>query len=87
MNDEFTNEQATLMAESVAADVGNDVGRQVERVFWRSLSRPPSEAERADCVQFIHNQRKYHQSSNGTLKALADLCHVMFNLNEFVYLD
>ena len=89
MNDAFTNEQAAHMADSVVQSVGNDVSLQVDEVFWRTLARKPSDSEKDDCVGFILEQRSYHASRgvNANRKALADLCHVMYSLNEFVYLD
>jgi hypothetical protein len=100
MNDAFTNEQSARMAQSVYRQAGNNLQRQVETVYWNSLSRPPLAVEQTDCSQFLETQRAYHrQRLHGSqvdlstpdrkviLLALTDLCHVMFNLNEFVYLD
>jgi hypothetical protein len=89
MNDEFINEQVELMALAVSRAVGDRVDRQVDEVFWRSLARAPTEDERRDCNAFVLRQREYHSKIPGgdSQRALADLCHVMFNLNEFVYLD
>ena len=100
MNDAFTNEQSARMAQSVYTQAGRNIRRQVETVYWNSLSRPPLAAEQKDCSEFLETQRTYHRqrllagdtniSTPGhevDLLALTDLCHVMFNLNEFVYLD
>ena len=100
MNDAFTNEQSARMAQSVYRQAGNNLQRQVETVYWNSLSRPPLATEQKDCSQFLETQRAYHRQrlhdshtnlSTLDLKvdllALTDLCHVMFNLNEFAYLD
>ena len=84
MNDRFTNEQAALMARRVIAHIGHDVEHQVHEVYWRSLSRQPTSTELSDCVAFVRQQHDYHGSAE---RALTDLCHVMFNLNEFVYVD
>ena len=58
--------------------------QQVREVYWRSLSREPTDSELLDCVTFVRQQHEYHGSAE---RALTDLCHVMFNLNEFVYVD
>jgi mono/diheme cytochrome c family protein len=84
MNDRFTNEQAALMARRVIAKVGHDAEQQVREIYWRSLSREPTDSELSDCVAFVQKQHEYHGSAE---PSLADLCHVMFNLNEFVYVD
>jgi mono/diheme cytochrome c family protein len=85
MNDRFTGEQAAIMARRVIADVGQNAEQQVREVYWRSLSREPTDDELSDCVSFLRSQRKFHAGSGEP--ALADLCHVTFNLNEFVYVD
>lgn len=89
MNDEFTNEQVERMALTVTRAVGDCVDRQVDEVFWRSLARAPTVDEQRDCRAFVLRQREYHAKISGgdSQRALSDLCHVMFNLNEFVYLD
>ena len=84
MNDRFTNEQASLMARRVIAHIGHDAKQQVREVYWRSLSREPTDSELSDCVTFVRQQHEHHDSAE---RALTDLCHVMFNLNEFVYVD
>ena len=89
MNDEFINEQVELMARTVSRSVGDSVDRQVDEAYWRALARAPTEDERRDCIAFVRSQRDYHAKISGgdSQRALADLCHVLFNLNEFVYLD
>jgi len=89
LNDRFSHEQSLAMAAAVSRDVGSHVAQQVRTVYWRALSRPPSAEEQADCIRFVQQQRTYHATRHQDPKriALADLCHVMFNLNEFAYLD
>ena len=100
MNDAFTNEQSDRMARSIYAQAGSNMQRQVETIYWNSLSRPPLVMEQKDCTEFLETQRAYHRqrlhaghTNPSTLDhkvdllALTDLCHVMFNLNEFAYLD
>ena len=71
---------------------------QVDRVYWDALSRPPERAERKDCLQFLRMMVDHHrqQLSGDNLsrdelartleaRALEALCHVAFNLNEFVF--
>ena len=84
MNDRFTNEQAALMARRVIAKVGRDTEKQVRAIYWQSLSREPTDSELTECVAFVQQQHEYHGSAE---PSLADLCHVMFNLNEFVYVN
>jgi hypothetical protein len=52
-----------------------DLSAQVERAFYECLGRRPSAAERQALVQYTER--------NG----LANLCRLLFNLNEFVFVD
>jgi hypothetical protein len=100
LNNPFTNEQAAFMAERVRERAGSDVARQVEQVYWLGLSRPPTERESQLGREFLEQQQKYHQRQSAAatdaeidrlqqseLRALTDLCHVLLNLNEFVYVQ
>ena len=93
MNDRFTNEQAGLMAANIFRAVPRDTAKQVEAAYWRALARAPTKQELKDCQEFLEEMNGYHHkrgSDNPEQRrqlSLADLCHVMFNLNEFVYQD
>lgn len=94
-NNPFTHEQAEFMAERVEREVPGDMAAQVDRAYELTLSRRPSAAEREWCVQFVEERCQQYWSgySEGSrpprylrVRALTDLCHVLFNLTEFVYL-
>jgi hypothetical protein len=89
MNDVFTQDQALAMAAAVTRDVGTNAAQQVAAVYWRALARAPSLEEQGDCFRYLREQHAYHAARGkaSNTQALADLCHVMFNLNEFAYLD
>ena len=91
MNDAFTNDQALLMAKTIETVADDDFGTAIDEIYWRALSRTPTAGEKEDCRTFLLEQRQYHSRSSSTQQARtlawADLCHVMFNTNEFVYID
>jgi hypothetical protein len=63
---------------------------EVRRAYSIALSRPPTDAELADAVQFLNEQSKLYATEGNAdrrLAALADFCQVLFGLNEFVYVD
>jgi hypothetical protein len=76
---------------------------QVTKAFELALGRPPSEEERSRAVAFLHDDAAQLGRSADLKKdlpvptprdltpvqaaALVDFCHVLFNLNEFVYVD
>jgi hypothetical protein len=90
MNDEFVLLQAGFFAERVEQEAGDDPAAQI-RMAWRiALSREPGETELRGNLKYIEQQRQYHSSRKseepGRL-ALTDLCAVILNLNEFVYMN
>ncbi|MCA9204559.1 MAG: PSD1 domain-containing protein [Planctomycetales bacterium] len=92
LNDEFVREQAARFADRARHDAGDDARAQVERALWIALGRPPSEQRVVEGVAFVGEQRALlEQEGMGAeaagRAALADLCHVLMNLSEFVYVD
>ena len=87
LNDEFSNEQSAMMADRIRRLAENDADKQIRQVYWLGLSRPPTGDEINMCRQFLAQQRRFHRAKkNANRLALADLCHVIINLNEFVYI-
>ncbi|MCA9218973.1 MAG: DUF1553 domain-containing protein, partial [Planctomycetales bacterium] len=92
LNDEFVREQAARFADRARHDAGDDARAQVERALWIALGRPPSEQRVIEGVAFVGEQQALlEQEGMGAeaagRAALADLCHVLMNLSEFVYVD
>ena len=76
MNNAFVHMEANFFVERLKREAGPDASAQVNRAFELALSRPPSQSEAERAVAFIR----------GDPQGLEDFCHVLFNLNEFVYL-
>jgi mono/diheme cytochrome c family protein len=88
MNNEFVQEQAEHFARRLEQEAGPERGRQIDRAYALALGRPPTPAERDAALQFLVEQEKLHaKKAQPAHQALADFCHVLFNLNEFVYLN
>jgi hypothetical protein len=75
MNNPMVLFQAGRFAERLRAEAGRDVARQVDLAFSLALGRPADSVERSRGVEFIG------QSDEG----LTEFCHLLFNLNEFIY--
>jgi hypothetical protein len=75
LNSPFALEMANAFAERVEADAGCDSKAQVDRAFRLALQRLPDSDERAASLQLRER------------RSLAELCRVLMNLNEFVYVD
>jgi hypothetical protein len=73
MNNAFVLLQSEKFAGRLQREVGSDPARQVDRAFRITLGRPPEAVEQQKAIQFVRQD------------GLAAFCHVLFNLNEFVY--
>ncbi|MEE9241404.1 MAG: DUF1553 domain-containing protein [bacterium] len=90
LNSEFVLLQAKLFAERVLSDVGIRRERQIRRAYRIALSRDPSEKELSRNIAFLDDQTSHHSargSTNAETEALIDLCDVILNLSEFVYMN
>ena len=89
MNDPFAVDQARLWARGILSDTSNTEER-VERLYLAAFARPPLPTEINEALAFLERQTEVHRSSDdnsdGT-EAWADLCHVLFNVKEFVFLN
>jgi hypothetical protein len=88
MNNEFTVQQARFLAERIWNEAGPEQQAQVRAVYRTALSREPRQKEVAANVAFLNQQMAAHKdSASPALEALADLSHVVINLNEFLYIQ
>ncbi len=79
-NDPFVIDQARRWAEGVYAGLEGDADR-VERIYRLAFGRDPAETELETAVAFLQDSEEEGASS------LAELCHVLFNTKEFLYVD
>jgi hypothetical protein len=82
LNGDFTNRQARHFAERLMREVGTDADRQIERAYVLALGRLPAATEREALRGFLRREAENHPDG-----ALAQMCRLIFNLNEFVYPD
>jgi len=81
LNSDFLQQQAAAMAKRVEDAAGGDAGAQVTAAYQFALGRVPSDREKDVALAFL-------QRWNGKDgQALAELCKLILNLNEFVYID
>jgi hypothetical protein len=87
MNDPFVVQQAGRWAERTVAEPGKSPGQRVEALYQSAFARPPSETELRDALQFVERQAgRYGEGPDGP-RAWADLCHVLINVKEFIFID
>jgi hypothetical protein len=83
LHDDFVIEQAGFLAERAAGAVADDsVAARIDVAFQIALGRPADETERKWSEQLIERQRERSQNDQ---QALTQLCHVLLNTNEFLY--
>ncbi|MDQ3012410.1 MAG: DUF1549 and DUF1553 domain-containing protein, partial [Acidobacteriota bacterium] len=90
MNNGFVLEQAGYFAERVTAEAGIDARKQIASAFKLALNRQPTEKETAWALEFLKKQSEGYtarKDEKPAASALRDLCHAVFNLNEFLYVD
>jgi len=90
LNNDFVLKQAKHFAERVFREAGPEQAAQIRATYRIALSRDLSWQEMELNLGFLEQQRALHTrrgASEPQVAALTDLCHVVFNLNEFVYLN
>lgn len=75
LNNGFMITQSLHMAQRIENDVPNDTRGQVNHAYRLVMSRSPTEKESPALVEFV----RHH--------GLANLCRVLLNLNEFLFVD
>ena len=95
LNNEFVHEQSRRLAERIHRDAADRKGRVSQA--WRAvLGRDPRPSEAAAAAEHLERQRAHFATSrlagDSTTSdperlALASLCHVLLNSNEFLYVD
>jgi hypothetical protein len=88
MNGAFALEQSQAVAERVAALAGQDRAARASAAWWIVLARDPSKTELEAAMGHIERQRQqFRGDPSADSLALASLCHVLINSNEFIFVD
>jgi hypothetical protein len=99
LNNSFIYKQAQELAARLRKDAGDDPVRWVDRGFRLALGRAPSQGEAARALQLISTNGAQESSAASAAKvsaeagpsnvdgALTRFCLMLFNLNEFMFID
>jgi len=98
MNDEFVGDQAAHFADRILAEAKGDSQRQVKLAVRRALGREAAQVEIEETTDFLRrtaaenlrksiNNKDLRYTEAAERSALIDFCHVLFNSNEFAYVD
>lgn len=88
MNDPFVVQQAKTWARRAIAEVPEPEDR-IRKLYEAAFSRPPTDQELADAMAFVGQQGAELKLDAEQLKVdervWGDLCHVLMNVKEFVF--
>ena len=99
LNNSFMDRQAEEFAQRLIREAGSDRRRQIERAYSLAFGRGPTAAEVQISLDYLSRQtamwqkiesdRPHHMQKPSTVqrRALKSWCLLIFNLNEFVYVD
>jgi hypothetical protein len=92
MNDAFVTEQAGHLARRVMGAAAGAKDSYVRLAFRYVLARTPSAAEEEVCARLLRDQAALFaaarvSAADAEERALAQLCHVLFNTSEFLYAE
>ena len=92
MNDPLVIHEAGLWARRLTAEPARSPRERLEKLFLAALGRPPTDQEAAASLAFLAAQRRVKNTATTaeaepTLSAWADLCHVIINMKEFIFID
>jgi hypothetical protein len=85
LNGKFAHDRAAALAARLGSEAGDEVQDQVRLALRLALCRPPHEEEVQRGLRLIDSLQKQHRIERQRATNL--YCLMIFNLNEFVYLD
>ena len=90
LNNAFAHDRSAALANRVVASGADTLAAQVDQALRYALGRTPTEREVAFSLAHLEEQdKRFGVVDAGAAKsrALASLCHVLLNSNEFIYLE
>jgi mono/diheme cytochrome c family protein len=87
MNGEFVRNQALQWAERTLKENAPNESERIDRLYETALARKPTPSESLAASEFLFEQRDLYGTTSSTdVRPWSDLCHVLFNVKEFIYL-
>jgi hypothetical protein len=86
MNNPFIQEQARVWADRVLAEDHPNPESRIHWLYEMAYTRPPTEAETKAAIEFLKTQGQDYSGPNDP-RTWADLCHVLLNVKEFLFVD
>jgi len=90
MNDPFVKQQAQLWAKRLL-EVQQDTHQRITTMYASAYARQPTPEELEAAIGFLHSQAQSYKISDHQIaddpRVWADLCHVLFTLKEFTFVE
>ncbi|MCH2211534.1 MAG: DUF1549 and DUF1553 domain-containing protein [Fuerstiella sp.] len=96
-NSQFMQQQSAEFAGRITREAGSDSSRQVEYAYQLAYQRSPTSEELDSCLEFLERTESVKITTTGSNTelnhalapsgSLTDLCLVLLNSNEFLYLQ
>ncbi len=87
LNDPFIKEESMFWAKRAIAVSGNNPEGLVRQLYQNAFGREPTVEEQKGSQEFLEQQSKVYGDSGSHIASVADLCHVLFNVKSFIYLN
>jgi len=87
MNDPFVVSEAKRWAEKTLAENGSSTEQRIDVLYQTAFARPPTADELADAIDFLQEQSLRHGGGSDDPRVWTDLCHVLINVKEFIFID
>jgi hypothetical protein len=85
MNSPFVVAESRRWAERVLSEPAASPAERVGRLYLAAFGRAPTSAESADALAFLAEQAARYGADENDPRAWADLCHVLLNVKEFIF--
>ena len=90
LNNPFVHDQAKAWSRrSIASSQGMSLDRRLSRLVYEAFGREPAAAELDALMAFLESQADAYKLEDAKLatdpRLWADICHVLFNAKEFLY--
>ncbi|HEV3021208.1 MAG TPA: PSD1 and planctomycete cytochrome C domain-containing protein [Pirellulales bacterium] len=86
MNSPFVVAEARRWAERTLAAAGRSAAERVDDLYLAAFARPACDAECQSALTFLEAQSRRYGGEPGDGRAWADLCHVLLNVKELIYI-
>ena len=87
MNDKLVYQQARFWAERILTQhVSENTESRIRSMYWTAFGRPADNQEVDLCLKAVTELASSHDCDRNDVRVWTDLCHSLFQANEFIYL-